>query len=287
MSGQVPIRDSVGAALAGVRENLSFVAIVSLIAASALTAIAALALAVPLLGIFTTIGATILRAFTYAAFIGIALSGAASVRGRVGADGWRVWAAMAVVAFFMFIIMFVLTIPGMIALIAGPMAAYVPELESAGQNNAAVIEIMTRFVREQPGAVLAFMLFYFAVWLLLTSRLYLAAPASADQGRILTFETWSWTKGSTLRITGARLLLLGPAWVLVGAIDMLTARLLGFSTFDPMSAAAVAQSSPPIFLVYAFITTLVTFLIYSSLEAGLSTYLYRGLKPAAATPIAA
>lgn len=287
MSNQVPIQGSVGAALAGVRANLGFVGMVSLIGAAALTLVAALSLSAPLLGIFTGVGGTIVRAFVYAAFVGAALSGAASVRGRIGNDGWRVWAAMVVVGFFMCIVMFVLAIPGMIALVAGPMAAYVPELERAGSNNVAVLEIMTRFVQEQPLAILSFALFYFVVWLLLTSRLYLAAPASADQGRILTFETWAWTKGSTLRIVAARVLLLGPAWVLVGAIDMLTGRLLGFDTFDPMAAAAVAQSNPAIFLAYAFVTTFVTLLVYASLEAGLSTYLYRGLKPAAAQQSAA
>lgn len=287
MSNEVPIQGSVGAALAGVRANLGFIAIVSLIGAAVLTLIAAASLSTPLLSIFTSVGATIARAFVYAAFVGAALSGAASVRGRIGNDGWRVWAAMAVVGFFMCIVMFVLAIPGMIALVAGPMAAYVPDLERAGSDNAAVLEVMTRFVQEQPLALLSFALFYFVVWLLLTSRLYLAAPASADQGRILTFETWAWTKGSTLRIVAARVLLLGPAWVLVGAIDMLTGRVLGFDTFDPMAAAGIAQSNPPIFLAYAFVTTFVTLFVYASLEAGLSTYLYRGLKPAAAQQSAA
>ena len=287
MSNEVPIQASVGAALAGVRQNLGFIAMVSLIGAVALTLIAAASLSTPLLSIFTSVGATIARAFVYTAFIGAALSGAASVRGRIGADGWRVWAAMVVVGFFMCIVMFVLAIPGMIALVAGPMAAYVPDLERAGSNNAAVLEIMARFVQEQPLALLSFALFYFVVWLLLTSRLYLAAPASADQGRILTFETWAWTKGSTLRIVATRVLLLGPAWVLVGAIDMLTGRLLGFDTFDPMAAAAIAQSNPVIFLAYAFVTTFVTLFVYASLEAQLSTYLYRGLKPAAAQQSAA
>lgn len=285
--GKVPIQESVGAALASVRAHMRLVLTASAIGAAALAVVTALALFVPPLGFLTTIGSTFVRALVYAVFVAAALGFAANVQQRLGADGFRVWASMAVVGFFMFIVMFVLLIPGMIALFAGPMAPYVGDLQNAGSDEGAVISIMTRFVQEQPGAVVSFMLFYAIVWVLLTSRLYLAAPASVDAGRILTFETWAWTKGSMLRITAARLLLLGPAYVLVSALDYVVASVAGINAMDPVATAAVAQSNPVVFIAYVLVTTFITFAVFSSLEAGLSSYLYRGLKPAAAQQSAA
>lgn len=284
---KVPVQESVGAALANVRTNARLVLTASLIGALVLAVVTGLALFVPQLGLLTTIGSTFVRAFAYAAFLGMALGFAANVQQRIGADGFRTWASMAVVGFFMFIVMFVLLIPGLIALFAGPMAPYVGDLERAGSDQTAVLEIMMRFVQEQPGALVGFFLFYAIVWILFTSRLFLAAPASVDAGRILTFETWAWTKGSMLRITAARLLLLGPAYILVSALDYVVATLAGINSMDPVATAALAQSNPAIFIAYVFVTTFITFALYSSLEAGLSSYLYRGLKPAAAQQSAA
>lgn len=285
--GAVPVQESVGAALASVRSNLRFVLSASLIGALVLALVTGLALFVPQIGLLTAVGAMFVRAITYAAFIVAAFGLAASAQQRVLNDGLRVWAAMAVVGFFMCIVMFVLLIPGMIALFAGPMAPYIGDLERAGSDQAAVISVMTRFVQEQPGALVSFALFYTIVWILLTSRLYLAVPASVEAGRILTFETWAWTKGSMLRITAARLMLLGPAYVLVAALDYVVAAIAGINALDPMATAAVAQSNPVLFIGYVFVTSFITFALYSSLEAGLSTYLYRGLKPAAAQQSAA
>jgi hypothetical protein len=139
---------------------------------------------------------------------------------------------------------------------------------------------MTRIMQEQPLAILLFILFYAAIWLLLTSRLYLAAPASIAAGRVLTFDTWNWTKGAVLQITWARIMLLGPAYVFVFALDYLIAQLFGVGVLDPVAAASLAQANPATFIVYVFATSFVTFAIYSALEAGLSTSLYRVLRPA-------
>ena len=283
----VPIRESVGAALRYVRENLRFIAIVAGIFAVASTLVSAVALAVPQAGIFTMVANGIIQAFCYGALIAGTLYGADSVRARWTQDGWRVWASMVVVGFFMVIVLFVVTIPASIALVAGPLGRYAEDLTAAGSNQQAVLEIMTRFVQENPGAILITMMFYFIIWLLLTSRLYLAAPASVDAGRILTFETWKWTKGAMFRITWARFMLLVPAYVLMFAISMLLGRLFGFSPFDAASMQAAVSANPIGIIIYEFISSFIVLTLYASLEAGLSSYLYRGLKPAdapAATP---
>jgi hypothetical protein len=286
MAGNVPIRESVGAALRFSRENVRFIALVAGAGALATTAFSGLAMAAPVLGLFASLGSSLAHAAVYAALVGAFLRGPAEARGRWLADGWRVFAAMAVIGFFLFIVFFVLSIPVMIILFAGPMAPYVADLQSAAADQAAVMAVMTRFAEENPGALLAVTLFYSAVWLLLTSRLYLAAPASVDAGRILTFETWKWTQGATLRIIGARLLLLAPANILSGALGYLAGRLVGVDAFNPASAAAAATSNPAGFLFYVLVAGFISFALYSALEAGLSSYIYRGLKPAAPPPSA-
>jgi hypothetical protein len=274
---KVPVRECVGQALRFAADNARFVALASAAASAMVTVLAGLALIAPL-GLFTGIATTFVRAALYGVFVAAMLYGAQAVRGRALGDAWRVWAAMAVIGFFMFIVMFVAFIPGMIVLIAGPLAAYVGDLQSAGQDQAQILSVLARFAEEQPLAVLLFALFYAVVWLLLTSRLYLAAPASVDAGRVLTFETWRWTRGAVFSVAWARLMLLGPAYVFVSALDYLVARLFGMNAFDPIAAAALAQNNPLAFLAYAFATSFITFAVFASLEAGLSTSLYRVMR---------
>lgn len=288
MNGDLSIRECVGEALRFVRENLSFVGGAALLGGVFAAFIALLAATIPQVGLLTSIASTLVQAFVYAALVGAALFGAGAVRGRIGADGGRVWAAMAIIGLFLAIVMFIaVSTPVVMVLLAGPMAPYVDDLQAAGSDQSAVMAVMLRFLEENPLAVLLTTLFYFVIWYILTSRLYLAAPASVDQGRILTFETWSWTKGATLKIIGARLMLLIPAYVLTFALNYLVGYPFGIDPANPASIAAVAQNNLPIFFFYAAISGFVSLALYSSLEAGLSTSLYRRLKPAAAEPASA
>jgi hypothetical protein len=280
MAGNVPIFESVGAAFRYVRENIRFIAIAAVAGAAALTLITGFTLAAPQFGFVTWILARVVEAMVYAAFLGASLFGSAAVRTRALNDGMRVWAAMAIIGFFLFIVMFVAFIVAGVVMAVGPLAAYMGDLTAAGRDEAAVMAVMVRFAEANPVAVLLFALFLSAIWMLLTSRLYLAAPASVDQQRILSFETWAWTKGTMLRITGARLLLLIPANLFVGAIGHLIGRLIGVDTLDPATHAAAASSNPVVYLAFVFVTGALSFALYSALEAGLSSYLYRGLKPA-------
>lgn len=280
-TSEVPVRESVGAALRFVRENMRFVLTASAIGAGIATAVAVVQLVAPALGFITFALSGLVQAGVYAAFVSVALG--AGTAGLL-ANTARLWAAIVIVGFFMCIVMFVVSIPVIIALIAGPLGAYAEQLQGAGNDEARVLEIMTRFATEQPVAVLATALFFTAVWTLLTSRLYLAAPASVDFKRILSFETWAWTKGSMLRITAARLMLLLPAYVLVSALGYVIGAPLGIDVFNPASILAVSQSNPAAYFVYVAVQGFIGFATYSALEAGLSTYLYKGLKPAEPPP---
>lgn len=280
--GAVPVRESVGAALRYVRENVRFIASIALLYAVVSTLIAGLTLSVPQLGVLTMVANGVVQAFCYGALTAGALFGVDTVRSRWPRDGWRVWSSMVVVGFFMTIVMFVITIPVTIALVAGPLGSYAADLQAAGSDQDAVLQIMIRFVEENPLAVLVTALFFFVVWLLLTSRLYLAAPASVDAGRTLTFETWKWTRGATLRITWARFMLLVPAYALMFALTALFGRVFGFNVLDSASLQAAVAANPIGVIIFEFITSFIVLALYASLEAGLSAYLYKGLKPAGA-----
>ncbi len=284
--GAVPIRESVGAALRFVRENLRFVLITAAVFAGVSTLITSVSLLVPQAGLLTMVASGIVQAFCYATLIGGVLFGAQALGARWRSDGWRVWASMVVIGFFLAIVMFVVTIPVSIVLAAGPLTPYVADLQHAGSDQDAVMRVMTRFIQDNPTAIFLVGLFYAVVWFFLTSRLYLAAPASIEAGRILTFETWKWTKGSMLRITAARLLLLAPAYILAGAIGHLIGRLVGLNTLDPASISAAVAANPIGIIAFDLLRSFIILALYAPLEAGLSAYLYRGLKPADVGPSA-
>lgn len=275
------VQGSVGAALRFVRGNLRFVAIVAAVFAVASTAISALSMLGQTLSIVAMVGIGLAQTFAYAALLGAALFGVEAARGRWSLDGWRVWSAMALIGLFLCIVMIVLTIPVSIVLAAGPMVPYVADLQAAGSDQAAVMAVMTRFLNENAGVMLLVMLFYGVVWLLLTSRLYLAAPASVEAGRMLTFETWKWTQGHTLKIVGARLMLLLPAYILMFALSALVSRALGFNALDAASVQSATSGNPIGIMIYQLINGFIVMALYASLEAGLSAHLYRGLKPPA------
>ncbi|MDX2275394.1 MAG: hypothetical protein NW206_08065 [Hyphomonadaceae bacterium] len=282
--GKVPVRESVGAALRFVRENWRPILTISAVSAVVSTVLAVLSNAAGPLSLLITIASTFVVSVTYGAFTSSCLTGFAGVQQRLISDGLRVWGAMAIVGFFLFIVMIVLAIPGVIvfAVMIGP--TYGAELQQVSGDEAATTALMGRIVTENPGMILAFLLFYGLLWFALTSRLYLSAPASVEAKRILTFETWSWTRGNMWRIFGARLMLLLPAYVLVTGVSLLLASAIGLNITDPMAAQAFAQANTPLYAIYLLCSGLLQLVLYTALEAGLSTYLYRGLKPATPPP---
>lgn len=281
---KVPVRENVGAALRFVRENWRPIAIVSAISSAALTILAAMSDVSPMLGLPVWLISTFVNALTSAVFIGACLSGFTGWRQRIRGDGLRVWGAIAVVGFFLFIVAIVLGLPGLVVFLVLMWPRYGVELQGAGNDQAAMATVLERIVSENSGVVLCFMIFYALVWLALTSRLYAAAPASVDARRILTFETWSWTRGNMWRVMGARLMLLTPAYILTAGVSYLIAGAMGFRVNDPASAEAFAHQARPLYLIFLFVSGFLQLGLYSALEAGLSTYLYRGLKPQTPAP---
>lgn len=274
--GKLPIRDSIGAALRFARGNWRFVLGVAALGAGAHTlALAGLGsnlLWFPaLIAVSGAVHAVLTRA---------ALSGAPGAASTLAGDTGRTIAAGAIVGFFAAMIVLVLLYVSMGVLIA----PYVDEAKALLEDQAGLRALMERAVREQP-AILSWTIGIGAlIMLALTSRFYYAAPASIERGRILVFESWRSTKGAMWRVIAARVVLLGPALILVGALQSLAGMVVGVSGADPAAMAARAEANPLAFVAFYGVAQFLQIAIYTSLEAGLSASLYRAFQQQAPRP---
>ncbi|MGE0740834.1 MAG: hypothetical protein AB7O98_05775 [Hyphomonadaceae bacterium] len=275
MASLSPIRDGIGAALRFVREDWRVVLTVAGIGAAAHVATLLLLGAIPILWL---IGMALLSAAIHAALTRAALSGSSGVPGALPADTGRVFGAVAIVGFFFTLVAFMVAYVAMSVLIA----PYAEEAKAAVDNQDAMTALLQRAVSEQPGVLFWSAIAGGAVLLLLTSRLYLAAPASVESGRIRVFESWRWTKGNLWRIVWARLALLAPALVFAGALQSLLGIVVGVGADNPLAMAERAAGNPFGFVAFYAGAHFLQISIYTALEAGLSVNLYRALKPPAA-----
>lgn len=270
----------VGEALRFVRENARFVASVAAIGALAQTSMLVLLGFVPLVLLIALIVAA---AAAYAALTRAALNEPAAVRANLVSDTRHGGLAAAIVGFFFTLVTIIIAYGAMAILIA----PYAEQANVVKEDEQALQQLMQRAVSEQPDVIFWSGLVGFVLLLLLTSRLYLAVPASIERGRVVVFESWTWTKGALLRIAGARVLLLGPALIFAGALQSLVGMAMSLGVRDPIALAQSAQANPAMFLVFFTLAQFLQIILYTALEAGLSTSLYRALKPQAQSTVAA
>lgn len=278
-AGKVPIFESAGQAVRFLREHWRAVfAIAALCALAQAGAFLLLNVSVPFLLLMFFVAACAHGAFLTKAFGDTPLTFPNITR-----NGARVFVAVAAVGFFMTIVAFMVFYSAM-GILLGP---YGEQVKAAGQDQAQLAQIFTQATQSQP-EILSWTLVIGGVFLLLlTSRFYLAAPATVDRKRIVVFDSWRWTKGNMLRIAAARITVLFPAYALVFALQSLVSALLGVNAADPAQLAALAGANPIQFGVFYFVAGFIQLAFYASLEAGLAAYLYRGLKPADPPPPAA
>ncbi len=274
---RIPVRDSIGAALRFTRERWRLVlAVAGLGAVLHLFALVGLGAIAPLY----FVAVILISAAIYAVLTRAALSGPSAVRANLLGDAGRVAGAGAIIGFFCALIVFIISYVAMSVLI-GPYGA---EVKAAEKDQAAMQALMERSIAEQPGVVFWSMLACVLAMFLLTSRFYLAAPGSVERGRIHVFEGWRWTRGNLLRIAGARIALLLPALIFVGALQSLVAIAVGIGADSAADMAARAAANPAGFLVLFLFAQFVQIAIYTSLEAGLSAALYRASEAGPAPP---
>ncbi|MBU6406237.1 MAG: hypothetical protein KGS44_03725 [Alphaproteobacteria bacterium] len=279
--GKAPIQQSMRAAFEGWRQDLPGLAVYAA-AVGALTALVTATAGGAMSGDPAT--ALVLQALLGA---GVAVFFARALRPAVGrgsgppgavlADALRVYGSMAIVGFFLALVFGVALIPA-VAVLGVVLAPYQARLEAAGSDIAAQLPIMQEAMAAEPGVFLGLFVVYGFLWMALTSRLYLAAPASVGLGRVMSFETWRWTQDNMMRIMAARLLLLVPAFFAAGLIGNVLAGLVGVRTTE---LGAIQSPNPALWALAQGLTTFVALLLHSGLEARLSAYLYQGLKPPA------
>jgi len=273
-AGRVPVRESVGAALRFLGDNWRVAALVGACVALAQTFF--LLVLGPLSFPFTLL--VVAAAYGYLLAVALGRTDARTF-GAITQNGTRIIGAMAIVGFL-------LAVVGVVAFFVATsvlMAPYAQELQGAQENEAAVQAIAERAMAEQPGVMQGVLIVAMLIWFWLTSRLYLAAPATVDRQRITVFESWVWTRGNAFGVMAARFIVLAPAAALIVALQLLIARVLGFSPLDLQGMASAAAANPVGFVLFSAVSQFVQIGFLSAIEAGLSAYLYRGLKPADAS----
>lgn len=279
-AGKVPILQGAGAALQFLVREWRAILPVSLVAAlimSGLNVVAARAAGQLLVGVPAQVLSITISAFAFAYFIRVAFGTTGTQ--RLVTDGARVWAALSIIGFFLLIVTIVAGIPGSL-LFATALQGYEQEITASQGDALATMSILMRAFAENPAPFLFLIVVFGAIWMMLTSRLYLAAPATIADSKVRTFETWPLTKDNMLRIIAVRLLLLLPTWFVVSLIQGGAIGAMGVAMGNPSVMAALAQQEPVRFFAVALANVLPQLLIYLPLEAGLSAFLYKGLKPA-------
>ena len=275
-SAPAPARESIGAALNFVRSRWQTIALAA--GAVALAQAAAMLLTGPSL---IWMAALIIGfASAYALYLNAALGAGEPRQGLAGHAG-RLVLGMGMIGVFAFIVMLMVIFVAMSVLIA----PYGAEVQAAGENEAAVQAIMERAIAAQPNVLMSSLAAGMALLFVLTTRFYFAAPATVERKRVTVFDSWRMTRGSFVRILTSRIVLLGPALILAGALQSLAAMLLGAPT-DPASLLAYGQANRFGFALFYASAIFFQLAIFSALEAGLSANLYRALKPADAPPVA-
>lgn len=270
-AGKVLVLESAGRAVAFLLENWRVTLVIAGVGALA-NGLGALALggnlSWPLGALFIAVG-------VHAALLACALRGPRQAGARFLANTGRVAASMAIVATALLIFVVIVYLLGA-SILLGP---YAQQIAAAGQDQAALQAIVMRAVEERASLALLLLAIAAAAWLALTSRLYLAAPASVDRGAVVALQSWTWTKGNTLAIMGARLAVLGPAMVLTGALQIFAMTAMGAPTTTFAALMGLAQADLPRFVAVFAVIQFIQIALYSTLEAGLAARLYRSLAP--------
>jgi hypothetical protein len=284
-AGKVPIIESMQAAWRGALKAAPAIVPAALVGALVATGLNYLSMRTGLGGnLIGQMGLSVLSGAGVALFFAAAVLASSGKDARLGpgvlALASKLFAAMAVIGFFLLIVMVVGALPGLI-MVGMIFAPYQNELAAAQNDPTAGMALFRQVFAEQGVSLLLIGLLYGLIWLAITSRLYLAAPASVLENRVASFETWRWTQGNLVRISAARLVTLAPPLIIAGFVQAIVSSLLGVNTGDPAAVLASVQANAAPFIVASFVSTAASFIVYGACEAALSAYLYRGLKPPA------
>ncbi len=284
MDGKVPILMSAAAGVRFFADNWRLALVLALAGAGASTLLSVGVMTAPAATIVLQVVELFLAATLYSIFLARALGRKTISAGQAAREGVRVLGAMASIGFFLLIVCVVMALPA-IVIVSSAFTPFEDRVLALGEtpDNDAAAQLFADAFAVNPWPFLGVVLAYGLVWMLLTSRLYAAAPASVDRGTIHAFTTWAWTKGNMLRILGARLVLLAPAAVIVVAIQRFAGAGLGVNVFDLVEMSEFARAQVPKFVALQFVSEFAKYFGLVCLEAGLSASVYLTLQNAGAT----
>ena len=146
------------------------------------------------------------------------------------------------------------------ALLADPDAMNDAIIAAVGEGGAAAISL--------------FIMFMFAVFMVLAARLYMVNAATIGERRMVIFQTWSWSSGNVLRMLSAMILTILPVMLIDSIVDSFGAVIL-----NSMGEGREVIS-------WLIVRTLITFVgaMTTIPVVALGAIFYKGLRPTGFTP---
>ena len=146
------------------------------------------------------------------------------------------------------------------ALLADPDAMNDAIIAAVGEGGAAAISL--------------FIMFMFAVFMVLAARLYMVNAATIGERRMVIFQTWSWSSGNVLRLLAAMILTVLPVMLIDSIVDSFGAVIL-----NSMGEGREVIS-------WLIVRTLITFVgaMTTIPVVALGAIFYKGLRPTGFTP---
>jgi hypothetical protein len=154
---------------------------------------------------------------------------------RWGMDEWRLLGAQALIAVLLFVVLAVL------ATVVGAIALGVARASAPGFDATSSEAWRAALSKSGVGAVVAGAapLVSLALLVWLTARLSLAAPASVDQGKVRVLSVFPLTRGVTVQVLVAGVVLAAPVVALV-ALSSLVGRWAGPGVNGPLAVLGAA-----------------------------------------------
>lgn len=146
------------------------------------------------------------------------------------------------------------------ALLADPDAMNEAIIAAVGEGGAAAISL--------------FIMFMFAVFIVLAARLYTVNAATIGERRMVIFQTWSWSRGNVLRLLGAMILTVLPVMLIDSIVD----------SFGVTILSSIGEGREVI--SWLLVRTLITFVgaMTTIPVVALGAIFYKGLRPPGFVP---
>jgi hypothetical protein len=273
-SGQVPVMECVQAALGFFRTHAAAMLAPAAITAAALTPLQVMALQAQAAGdpgpglLANLLGGVITAPFLagcFRAFLNPTQPPRVAL--ALNRDGLNLAGVSLSIAFF-FLIFLMIGFFAIMLVMSGMVAGAGLNAQDFEGDPQAAAERLVQALGPQGMLILGLLLGVLAVasgWI--SARLVLAGPATVAEGRMLAFSTWGWSRGNGWRVLAA-LLIVG---LVGGGAAMFLTGLLSAVFGGPDTSLGQ--------IVAAFVGAFASAVLMLGPFAGLTAYLYKGLRP--------